>query len=665
METAAQRRARRLLRVWQAILLLGLIPLGTSYLGHFSPGGPRLYQTWFYEGLELLAALSILGRALLVRAERAAWFFIGAGVLATTCGDILYDFLYRGNPPFPSTADFGYLAFYPLLYVGIVLLLRRRVSTFGASLWLDGLLAATAAGALGTSALLEVVVNSTHGRPLVILTNMAYPLGDVLLVALLVFVFSVTRWRPGRAWTLIAIGLAFNTVGDGVFLYQSAVGTYVEGTFLDLTWPLSLVLIGLSAWQHSGHASRAELQDRSMVGTPIVCGLIATGVLVAAATWPVHAFALVLASGTIVLVLARTTISLRENARLLESSRFEAMTDALTGLPNRRKLLLDLQDELEHRQGGERRLLALFDLNGFKAYNDTFGHPAGDALLSRLAAKLAEAVAPVGVAYRMGGDEFCVLSTASELELRRVADALCEGGEGFAVTSAYGAAVIPDEASTVSGALSVADERLYAHKEMLAEIRRGTAHEPLLRTLAEREPELRAHVADVSSLAVRVGEQLGLGRDELEELRLAAELHDVGKLAVPDVVLQKAAALDATEWGFIHSHTLIGQRILNAAPALRSVGAVVRSTHENWDGTGYPDGLLGESIPLSARIITACDAYSAMTSDRPYRAARTQEDAIGELRRCAGEQFDPRVVELLCEVLAAENEPAARFAARG
>ena len=120
MEGAANLRARAALRLWQAVLLAGLIPLVVSYLGHFSPGGTRLYQTWFYEGLELLAALSILGRAFLIRAERSAWFFIGAGLLATTCGDILYDFRYHGHPPFPSAADVGYLAFYPLLYVAAV-----------------------------------------------------------------------------------------------------------------------------------------------------------------------------------------------------------------------------------------------------------------------------------------------------------------------------------------------------------------------------------------------------------------------------------------------------------------------------------------------------------------------------------------------------------------
>ena len=654
MEAAAQLRSSAVVRLWQAILVAGLGLLGLHYLGHVSEGGSRLYETWFYEGLELLGAFGCLTRAALVRAERSAWFFIGAALLATTGGDVLYDFWYGGSPPFPSAADAAYLAFYPLLYVGIALLLRRRVSTFSASLWLDGLAAATAAGALASSVLVEVVVNSTHGSRLVVVTNIGYPIGDVLLLALIAFVFSVTRWQPGRAWTLIAVGLLLNTVGDAVYLYQTAVGSYAEGRYLDLVWPVSLVLVALAAWQRPGRVPRVELQDRAMLGTPIVCGLTATGVLVAASQVEMHAIALVLASATIVLVLARTALSFSENTHLLEASRREALTDALTGLANRRKLLLDLQTELDHLNG-EPRMLALFDLNGFKTYNDTFGHPAGDALLSRLAAKLAEAVAPVGDAYRMGGDEFCALLPASELELRRVADTLTETGEGFSVTSAYGAAVIPTDATTVSTALSVADERLYAHKELLAEMRRSTAHEPLLRTLAEREPELRAHVADVSSLAVRVAERLGRGRDELEELRLAAELHDVGKLAIPDVVLQKTGPLDPTEWGFIRSHTLIGQRILGAAPALRPVGTIVRSTHENWDGSGYPDGLAGEAIPLAARIIAACDAYSAITSDRPYRPARPPEEAVAELRRCAGTQFDERVVEVLCVLLAEEG----------
>ncbi len=312
MKAAAYSRPPAVPQVWQAILVAGLAVLGLHYLGHVAEGGSRLYETWFYEGLELLAALGCLARAAFVRAERSAWFFIGAALLATTSGDILYDFWYGGNPPFPSVADVAYLAFYPLLYVGIVLLLRRRVSTFSATLWLDGLVAATAAAALGASVLVEVVVNSTHGSRLVVLTNIAYPIGDVLLLALVVFVFSVARWRPGRAWALIAAGLLLNVVGDAVYLYQVAVGTYVEGTYIDLAWPLSVVLIALAAWQRPGRVPRVELQDRAMLGTPIVCGLIATGVLVAASQVHMHPIALLLATITIVLVLARTALSFRE-----------------------------------------------------------------------------------------------------------------------------------------------------------------------------------------------------------------------------------------------------------------------------------------------------------------------------------------------------------------
>ena len=346
MEAAAHLRAPAVLRVWQAILVAGLAVLALHYVGHVSAGGPRLYETWLYEGIEFFAALGVLTRAIFVRAERSAWFFIGAGLLATTVGDVLFDFWYGGNPPFPSAADVAYLAFYPLLYVGIVLLLRRRVSTFSPSLWLDGLMAATAAGAVGASVLVEVVVNSTHGSRLVVVTNIAYPIGDVLLLALLVFVFSVTRWRPGRAWAFMAAGLLLNAVGDAVFLYQTAVGTYVEGTFLDLVWPLSLVLVALAAWQRPGRVPRVTLENRALLGTPIVCGLIATGVLVAATQVTMHPVALLLATVTIVLVLARTALSFWENARLLETSRHEALTDSLTGLANRRKLLADLEVEI-------------------------------------------------------------------------------------------------------------------------------------------------------------------------------------------------------------------------------------------------------------------------------------------------------------------------------
>ena len=638
------------LRVWQVALVAGLLLLAAHDAAGVGWGNGHFFDRWLYEGLEAAAAAGCLVRAARIRHERAAWLALGFALLSTTCGDVIYDFVYGGNPPYPSAADLGYLGFYPASYLGIVLLVRGRISSFNASLWLDGLTAAFAASAVGASAILEVVVSSTHGSPIVVLTNLSYPIGDIVLLALLVFVFAVSGWRPGRAWLLIGAALLLNTIGDGVYLYTSANGTYVEGGVLDVLWPASLILVALAAWQAPAAGPRAGgLERRALFAGPAACGVLGVSVLAYASFSHVHPLAVILAAGTIVLVLARTALTFGENTRLLDRSRVESLTDALTGIGNRRKLVGDLEAYLDSAVVEQPHLLVVFDLNGFKSYNDSFGHPAGDALLTRLAAKLRDAVAPDGLSYRMGGDEFCVLITASETLLHRAASALQEEGESFVISSAFGAVTLPEEAVEPSSALSLADQRLYTHKDQMSAAR-TSPHELLLRTLAEREPGLRAHVESVARLAVTVGRELGMSIDEIAELRLAAELHDVGKLAIPDAVLRKPGPLTDEEWRFIHQHTLIGQRILGGEPVLRRVGEIVRSTHERWDGEGYVDKLAGDAIPLASRVIAVCDAFSAMTGGRPYRAALSRADAIAELRRCAGSQFDPGVVAALCEL---------------
>jgi len=167
----------------------------------------------------------------------------------------------------------------------------------------------------------------------------------------------------------------------------------------------------------------------------------------------------------------------------------------------------------------------------------------------------------------------------------------------------------------------------------------------LLALLHERQPELHQHLCRVGRLAAIIGRRLGMEAGELEELRRAAELHDIGKAAIPDSILNKAGPLSDEEWTFMLRHTIAGERILANAPALIPVARIVRSSNERWDGTGYPDGLAGESIPLGSRIVFVCDAFDAMTSDRPYYPARGAEEAIAELERGSGTQFDPGVVE--------------------
>jgi HD-GYP domain-containing protein (c-di-GMP phosphodiesterase class II) len=235
--------------------------------------------------------------------------------------------------------------------------------------------------------------------------------------------------------------------------------------------------------------------------------------------------------------------------------------------------------------------------------------------------------------------------------------ALSERGSGFAVTASCGVVVLPDEAGSVGAALNLADERMYADKAAAGRSTRAHVQsvtmqqQVLMQLLNEREPDLHQHVRDVGLLASAIGRTYDLDSEQLDELRRAAELHDLGKLAIPDRILDKPGPLSEAEWRLMRQHTIIGERILNAAPALRPVARLVRSSHERWDGSGYPDGLAGRAIPLGARIIAACDAYDAITSERAYHAARSSKEAMAELRRHAGTQLDPEVVERLCEAL--------------
>jgi len=354
--------------------------------------------------------------------------------------------------------------------------------------------------------------------------------------------------------------------------------------------------------------------------------------------------------GLILIALGAT--SLRAGRRELES---QANTDALTGLGNRRKLLTDLQRRSKTATAEHPMAVTLFDLNGFKNYNDTFGHPAGDALLMRLGAALAQAVAPLGGrAYRPGGDEFCVIADATQRQaLEQAASrALSETGEGFAVTTAFGTVVVPDDARDCAEAMRKADNAMYAQKHSGRSTAGRQSTDVLLRALAERHPDLGDHLDGVTELAAAVAERLGIDGEELTQLRHAAALHDIGKVAIPDAIITKPAALSDDEWAFIRRHTIIGERIIAAAPALGPAARLVRASHEAFDGSGYPDRLAGAEIPVGARIIAVCDAFDAMISDRPYSTAKTTAQALAELRRCAGSQFDPAIVTLFEQIIA-------------
>jgi len=334
----------------------------------------------------------------------------------------------------------------------------------------------------------------------------------------------------------------------------------------------------------------------------------------------------------------------------------ESVVEDLTRLPGRERLLTDLEQALATVTPDHPVLLVLLDLVGFKDYNDTYGRLAGDALLKRLARKLSTVAVARGNAYRLDGDEFAALlevdDDAGQLA-DLVATALVEEGDGFAVAPCYGTALLPHEGSTASDALRVANERMYALKYSLRPSGGSRqSNEVLMEALADRGPDRGDHLHGLAELVEAVARKMDVGFEELERVRLAAELHDVGKTALPTTLLQKRFPLSEEEREYIERHPVIGERILHAAPALHKVARLIRWTHERYDGAGYPDHLSGVEIPLGARIISVCDAFDAMISNRPYRKAMSVEEAMAELQQNSGSQFDPLVVNAFCTVMA-------------
>jgi diguanylate cyclase (GGDEF)-like protein len=622
---------------------------------------PSLLRVAPYSGIWPDVIFALAGLLLIFRARGSdpGWALIGLGSLCWAAGDVYWQltFANSSSPPVPSWADAGYLCFCPLAFAGVLSLVRGRTRHASRPLIADAAAAALATGAVSAALVVQPVMTHAAGGALAIATNLAYPIFDLSLVGLLIGALAVGEWRLNRKLVLLAASVVAFWIADSSYLVSVARGTYSQSDWYNGLWYLSPVLAAWAGWVPARQVTAGVTRGMSARGIAMLLtfAVTALGVLCASSFTTVGPVAIGMAALAILVILARLVMTWQENVGLLRHSQHDAITDALTGLRNRRALTVDLEEQIA-AAGPERSVvLVLLDLDGFKHYNDSFGHPAGDSLLQRLGENLSVQLDGRGSTYRMGGDEFCVLidvpAEAREATIHDAACALSESGEGFAIGCCYGSVIIPDEAHSAEAALRLADNRMYAQKRSGRASASRQSKDVLLRALHERNPTLHAHLRDVADLAAATARRFDLPPEEVDEIRQAAELHDVGKVAIPDAILDKPTALDENEWAFIHRHTIIGERIITAAPALMKVGKLVRSSHENFDGSGYPDQLKGEAIPLGSRIIAVCDAFDAMTADRPYREAMSVEMAVAELRRCAEGQFDPRVVEHFCAAL--------------
>ncbi len=363
-----------------------------------------------------------------------------------------------------------------------------------------------------------------------------------------------------------------------------------------------------------------------------------------------------------------------------------ATTDALTGLPNHRALVAAIDSELERSQRSVRGFaLAFLDLDHFKALNDTLGHAAGDNALREIAQIIKSSLRASDSAGRWGGEEFVVLMPeadsggaleAAERIRATVSQHRYQSVNGAHLTCSIGVAVAPVDGRDRDALVASADRAMYAAKQLgrnqviaasdnaaaaLAADAISSSREQqgllgavdaLAAVVNARDSYTAVHSAAVAGLAQRVALTLGCDANQTHLIGLAARLHDIGKVAIPEAILNKPGPLTDEEWQLVQQHPGIGAEIAGRIPILRTATPLIRAHHERYDGTGYPDQLAGEAIPLGARIIQAADAYDAILTNRPYAPGRPCAVALAELRRCAGTQFDPRVIEALAHVIA-------------
>jgi HD-GYP domain-containing protein (c-di-GMP phosphodiesterase class II) len=348
----------------------------------------------------------------------------------------------------------------------------------------------------------------------------------------------------------------------------------------------------------------------------------------------------------------------RRQSRDLAVEHERATRDSQTGLPNRVALLDDLSHFLSRADSPQ--TFVMFELDGLQAHYDRCGDASGDALVTEFVNQLLGAIVPVaGHLYRVDQNRFAgVVPAGSEVSGELLLGAShplsIEDGTDPVVGRSCGEVALPGEAADPESALQLASRRVAAYKQRQHFSARRQAHGVLMAVMAARRPELRAHLRTVAFRSISLSRRLGLDRDAIDDVFLAAELEDIGLLTVPEAILEKKSTLSESEAALIRNHPVSGAEIVAAAPGLCSVATIIHAISERFDGTGYPDGVAVEEIPVGARIIAVCVAFAAMTSNRPYRPARSESEALLELQSCAGSQFDPAVVAALAADLADE-----------
>jgi diguanylate cyclase len=470
-----QRRA-----LFAAVTAVMVVIAGAAAHALFGVGGGGLeapIRDWATAAVYVLVSAVVVCRAVRVEQSRGAWIVIAVGVSLYGAGNLVWSLWLEhvANPPIPSICDLLWLALYPTSYLGVVLLARRQWRGIPAGVWLDGIVAGLGIAAIGAAVVVEPVLRSATGSFAAVATNLAYPVGDLLLAALVVGVLSLRGWRLDRGWALLAAGFVVLTVADSIYLLQVASGSSTSSGVANLFYMAGVGLLALAAWQPPERSDLPRTAGFSTLLVPGSFALAAVAVLGYDHFEHLGLLAFTLALLTVLAGLLRTALAFRD-LRTFSETRRQAVTDDLTGLPNRRLFQQRLEEAIAGGGGaGGGMAVLIVDLDRFKELNDTLGHHSGDELLRQIGPRLSRVLRPVDTLARLGGDEFgVVLDTPSDeadalTVADRIRDALAEPFDvqdlALRVEASVGIALFPADADTAGELLQRADVAMFQAKK--------------------------------------------------------------------------------------------------------------------------------------------------------------------------------------------------------
>ena len=626
--------------VLASIATLILLVVGSA-IPHGAGGLGAVLDEWALVWTFTATPAALTWRAIAGRRHRRTWALVAAGLAIYDAGLVLFNLWISkdATAPFPSVSDWMWLALQPCVLFAVLRIGRGARRATPAEV-LDGLICAFALAAICGALIYEPIFDRVVDKGVAF--GLVLPLADLAVVATIIVQVSLRGWRPGRFFALLGLGFLALTMGDCWYVVQAATAGWDPGSWIDVPYALCTTALGFAAFTAPAPRGRTEVGSLRSLAIPITAGLVGVAVV-----------AIALVDG------------------LNPVAEVSVVAAAAHRRPPRRPGDARLRRDARHQDARGRHRRADRPAQPAPAAGRPLG-PAGPSEHAgplrpgrlqvlqrhlrphrrrRAAGRARRRAAALGgrARRRLPHGRRRVLR-AGRLRARRarscadVAAALVAREGDVAISSSWGVVAIPEEASYVHRGARDRRPPDVRHEERAAALGR----QPAARGPRARHGHPRARPARPRPrrrrLAEGVARRLGLPEHEITDVVHGAVLHDVGKLAVPEEILHKPGPLDDAEWEIMRRHTIEGEQFLAGIPALANVARLVRSSHERWDGGGYPDGLAGEDVPLGARIISVCDAYDAMVTDRPYRRGQGRAAALDELRRCAGSHFDAAVV---------------------